>query len=1117
MLTVNEVHNMEYRDILQKIKPLLVKISNKFLFANISESDFELLALKAIAKSQNSYNGSVLYDNYIKKFIIDEINDFIKKLISDSSYAYLISNNFISETFNKCSSSLSSYINAFNKIDDFFNNYDFTLSTSQITSLLSDNEVFKRIIAMIVNKHKDSIESGKFRYDFDSGFLLLTIETYCSINNIAIGEDEETLINGEIEESTKYNSVLINADDEEFIGYDENNNSEEFTFEYDKSYSNDPVQTYLKEIGKIPLLSKDEELELAKRLKCGDEKAREKMIEANLRLVVSIAKRYVGKGLLFLDLIQLGNVGLMKAADKFDYEKGYKFSTYATWWIRQAITRGLADYARTIRVPVHMVEKIGKVHRAQENLMKELYREPNEDEIAKKANIPKEQIKDIIAYAAEPVSLNQYVGEDEETELEDFVPVSDNYDELIFDKDLFTSIKKLLKRIQLSQNKESDRKYHQIVSMRWGLDGNNPMTLEEIGEVFHITRERVRQIEAKAKRNIKLSDYVDMIIDFSDNLELRRMINAFRKENGKCSLEEAKAKNRSKISELEDKIKNITIKYSKDKILEIISNISLDDLDNKIILACFGLDDTSMSLFEIADKYDISFEYLFKLIEKTIGKIEGLKERIYNNRSEESIKDASEHNNITPENSIKDNSKYIFETLTKKYSKPALSKIINDEHLIKWQEDILRFSLGINNQELDENGIAINLGISLAVVHNFRMRIAYVLYKKYLDEENNREINTPNESESMQGKRIYFSKLRMLFKLLKENYSLEEIMEIIKRLTSIRDNAIVMDYLGINGKEYSQNELANKYSLTVKNINRILMRVYNLLEKDKSADNDEKKDLTMKLLYEKLLKTHSKEEIHAAIDIDSKNIIVDYLEGNYNYESISSKYHISQSAFAKLIRLAKNKLISHFFPNASSCLEKENQCNEKQKRSKKIDFRFLFQKAKEKYTLEEIIDIIKNITNNKECAIVMDYLEINGIKYSSEELAEKYSLSSARIFQILRKVYHLMQQYVSDDFDEEIKNQEGEKCNIEEKLIDIPSFSSLIEYLLPMETIMLSLKLGFVNGKEYTCEEIAEFFNMDVFEVIDILRKSLKIYSSNINNSVVLDIEDKRILDKSTN
>ena len=272
--------------------------------------------------------------------------------------------------------------------------------------------------------------------------------------------------------------------------------------------TDDPVRMYLKEIGKVPLLTPDEEQELARRMADGDEEAKRRMAEANLRLVVSIAKRYVGRGMLFLDLIQEGNLGLIKAVDKFDYTKGYKFSTYATWWIRQAITRAIADQARTIRIPVHMVETINKVIRVSRQLLQELGHDPSAEDIAKVMGMQPDKVRDILKIAQEPVSLETPIGEEEDSHLGDFIPDEDASEPA--EAASFTLLKEQLMSVLSTLTPREEK----VLRLRFGIEDGRTRTLEEVGKEFNVTRERIRQIEAKALRKLRHPSRSKKLRDF---------------------------------------------------------------------------------------------------------------------------------------------------------------------------------------------------------------------------------------------------------------------------------------------------------------------------------------------------------------------------------------------------------------------------------------------------------------------------------------------------------------------------------------------------------------------------------------------------------------------------
>lgn len=311
----------------------------------------------------------------------------------------------------------------------------------------------------------------------------------------------------ELYNDLKANNIMIVSEDSDDTDEGVQNTSTELLTK--DLTINDPVRMYLKEIGQIKLLTTEEELELADRISLGDESAKTTLAEANLRLVVSIAKRYVGRGMLFLDLIQEGNIGLMKAVEKFDVTKGYKFSTYATWWIRQAITRSIADQARTIRVPVHMVETINKLARIERQLTLELNREPTEEELSKKMGLSVEKIRDIYKISQEPVSLEIPIGEEEDSHLGDFIPDETNMspEDFAINELLKDEISEVL--LTLTEREEK------VIRLRFGLEDGRPRTLEEVGQLFGVTRERIRQIEAKALRKLrhpsrsrKLKDYL---------------------------------------------------------------------------------------------------------------------------------------------------------------------------------------------------------------------------------------------------------------------------------------------------------------------------------------------------------------------------------------------------------------------------------------------------------------------------------------------------------------------------------------------------------------------------------------------------------------------------------
>mgnify|MGYP002579656867 FL=1 len=338
---------------------------------------------------------------------------------------------------------------------------------------------------------------------------------YETLGNLGIEIIEDKTQKADVDFSDNDNDLMV---DDHFDGVSDDELKKEDDVEMDKIdlslpkgiSIDDPVRMYLKEIGKIPLLKPHEEIEYAKRMLEGDEIAKQRLVEANLRLVVSIAKRYVGRGMLFLDLIQEGNLGLIKAVEKFDYERGFKFSTYATWWIRQAITRAIADQARTIRIPVHMVETINKLIRVSRQLLQELGRDPKPEEIAKEMDMSEEKVREIMKIAQDPVSLETPIGEEEDSHLGDFIPDEDALAPA--EAAAYSLLKDQIEEVLGSLNEREQK----VLKLRFGLEDGRARTLEEVGKEFDVTRERIRQIEAKALRKLrhpsrskKLRDYLD--------------------------------------------------------------------------------------------------------------------------------------------------------------------------------------------------------------------------------------------------------------------------------------------------------------------------------------------------------------------------------------------------------------------------------------------------------------------------------------------------------------------------------------------------------------------------------------------------------------------------------
>ena len=438
----------------------------------LSYEDYELLVIKIISKSQDNYL-SKDYSKFLKRKIIIELSEKIMRDLNNSKTSIILINNYINLKFENS----TNCIDNFDKLYNFFKKYNFNLNPDIIIELININKIFNSMVTTIYKKYQKQIISGKFENLFDNELLLITIETYCMINNITI-------------EQLDNKKEIINVE------------------------STDIIKMYLKEIGEKSILTSNEEKELCKRIKDGDLDAKKEFIERNLKLVVSIAKNYVGRGLDFLDLIQEGNMGLINAVNKYDISKGFKFSTYATWWIKQSINRGLADKGRNIRVPVYIQTKINSYKKIVNILESQLGRAPTTNEIANEMGLSISKVINLQKLAEDTTSINKTVGEDEDNELVDFIPSQQRSpEEEAIDNTLNFQVQKLFQECKLNP-KEID-----ILMLRYGLNNHKPMTLDEIGEKYQVTRERIRQIEAKAFMKIRKSRYVKDLAVFMENPE----------------------------------------------------------------------------------------------------------------------------------------------------------------------------------------------------------------------------------------------------------------------------------------------------------------------------------------------------------------------------------------------------------------------------------------------------------------------------------------------------------------------------------------------------------------------------------------------------------------------
>ena len=478
-LSVDQFKSMTSKQLYDLLKPTIKKLKIKYDYAQISEATFDKWSSDAICYGNSKSTNDQIID--LEQFLEKNIKNYIRESFSNRNSGLELFNRFLANNI-KFSSNYDENIMQFDKISSFFTEINYLPNQEFYLEIIKKNIKIEKILKIIVRKNIDIIEQGNIDSIFDDNILISFVESYCLINKIDIEEKSET--------------IDVDTDDDSNLD----------------NYTNDLVRTYLREIKK-PLLTKEEEYRLMLQIREGNQQAREIFIERNLRLVVSIARKYVNRGVAFLDLIREGNIGLMTAVDKFDVSKGYQFSTYATWWIRQAVTRSIAFKGRNIRLPVHVYYKIKNYKRVEAQLKEKLCREPTLEEIAKALKLPLEDITQLHEFQHDTVSVNQYIGDDD-TELEEFISDSNvSPENESIANDLPKQVDNLLKKCNLKPNEMN------ILKLRYGIGNEESLTLEQIGKKYGLTRERIRQIEAKAFMKIRRSKYIKDFADYTENPE----------------------------------------------------------------------------------------------------------------------------------------------------------------------------------------------------------------------------------------------------------------------------------------------------------------------------------------------------------------------------------------------------------------------------------------------------------------------------------------------------------------------------------------------------------------------------------------------------------------------
>ena len=625
---MSKILEKDNNSIYEEISTKVVNIYKKYSYLNISKDEFHKIILEEIELAKNTYDEKGNFNEFLINCIENRFTREVTGILSDSEKSIGLLTNYINQKFGDVKDYNAAMVKLKN-LGSLFNKYNVVPEPDVIIYLVKNNEHISNSLKIIVNNNISKIKSNNIDDISSDYFVISMVECYCEFNNIKINENK--------------------IDEKEDVYYDEDYNSE------------DDLKIYLKDIGMIPLLSDEEERELCFKIEQGDKKAKKKLVESNLRLVVSVAKKHVGKGLPLLDLIQEGNMGLIKAAEKFDVKKGNRFSTYATWWIRQAITRAVADQARIIRIPVHTQEKFHRMERAKKLIEQREGREATYEDIAKELNVKLKEVLEVYTSMADTLSFNVKIGEDKDTELGDTIEsFDDDVEETVRKKSLPNAIRQFLKDSNLS-----DREIIVIVK-RFNLDGTFN-TLEEIGKEFGVTRERVRQIEAKALNKLRRRSNVVKILEFSENPERieklirqRFMENNTPNNNGDKNKENIKVGKKSynriksntpntsekKVIVEEKKLyfydyfipyaSSYTVEDSKKEIFQIFT--TLPNFDKGIIFRLFGNNLDKPCMKENVNEEEKSY-FIFKIIPR-------IREELLNNRfNTDYVKKLSLNNN----------------------------------------------------------------------------------------------------------------------------------------------------------------------------------------------------------------------------------------------------------------------------------------------------------------------------------------------------------------------------------------------------------------------------------------------------------------------------------------
>ena len=1022
-LNCEKIKELDSKDILQIILPIVDNIYKKVEYIEIPKDEFYALVIDNIMDSKITYNGTISYEKYIKNKIDLSLSFQIKKYLLIPEKSYIIINNYIN-TYLSLGLTINDSIKEIKKLSNFFEKYDYIPDPDMLLKITKNNQKFSKMIQLIIGENTKQVEIDHLAKISDDNTLILVVEIYCMLNNIKFKESEM---------------------------------DSEIDLKEDTAEVTSSLKMYLKEISRRPLLSLEEEQELAKQISEGNEEAKNIFIESNLRLVVSVAKKYIGRGLSFLDLIQEGNIGLMTAVNKYDLSKGVKFSSYAVWWIRQSIQRAVEDKGRNIRIPSYMSREISKYKKAVSTLELKLNREPTINEIASEMNISITEATKLKKIQIDTVSINKLVGDEEDNELEDFISsTEETLEEKVITSTMQEKVRELLEKELTS--KEAD-----VLILRFGLNDGKPLSLREIGERLNISPEGVRKNETRALMKLRKSDSIKTFVEYMDvPFEALEQLDNFRKLYKETGDTTKKFLKKRKKSDVQRKIKTIYDHfedYSKEQIDTVLENLSEEE--KELIVARYGENLNNPVPGELNMKQSQKFYRLIPKIRKRLNSQNITLKTETKEVESENILSNQETANLT-KSSLKDKSVIKEEKRvdTQKKHPPKIKSFyeyFNDYS--KEQINIILKNLSEKEKSLIITMYGKDLSNPVPARLSYEQTIDFckVLIPKIRDLLDNQNIN------------IKSKKIRSIYEYFKD-YPKEQIDTVLENLSEEEKELIVARYgedlnNPVSGK-LNKEQINKFYNNLILKINKLLASQSSTIKtKENILNNEESNNSTKSFLKEEndnnekgeridMTKRTTKKirSIYEYFDSYSKEQIDNVLKNLTKEEQalLRARYgeDLNNPVPGKLSLTQQQKFYSGLIAKIRRHLSKQN--TEVRKNNEKI-------KPEEKAVVENIPENCnkQDITNKENVPIKQD------IKVMSE-----------------------------DDYTEMLE------------LLRTPIFEQTINTLSIKESAIVALKLGYIDGKCFSDEYIAEFLKIEKTEIKEITKKVLLLYKENLNKFV---------------